>query len=64
MEANLHSFVDDRAVHGVAREMRQKLMKDMKKMIDDDTEKEIQKALKDVPYTKRSSAKSDYKSEF
>ena len=41
MEANLHSFVDDRAVHGVAREMRQKLMKDMKKMIDDDTEKEI-----------------------
>jgi len=30
MEANLHSFVDDRAVHGVAREMRQKLTKDMK----------------------------------
>jgi hypothetical protein len=22
MEANLHSFVDDRAIHGVAREMR------------------------------------------
>ena len=34
-------FVDRRAVHGVAKIMRTNLLVDMKKMIDNETEKEI-----------------------
>lgn len=50
LKENAHEFVDMRALHGVSRKLRENLTAEMKKMIDDEAEKEIRRSLKDVPY--------------
>ena len=50
MADNLTEFVDMRAMHTIGKQMRENLVKDMKKLVDDEIEQEIKRAIKDVPW--------------